>query len=148
MKLIKEEKQSLKKRIESKIKDIEKYLNSLNSFKPETFEQYEKDEEARWACERACERIAEAIIDLAIFIIRYKEILYTDEDEKAFGVLLKNNIIENNLYSRLHNLKGMRDHIAHRYGEIDNEIVFKAINEEIEKDVNEFLEIAEEIIKN
>jgi len=147
MKLTKEEKQFLKKRIEGKIKDIEKYLDSLNSFKPETLEEYEKDEEARWACERACERIAEAIIDLAIFIIRYKEIIYNDEDEKAFGVLLKNNIINDNLYKRLHNLKGMRDHIAHRYGEIDNEIVFEAINEEIEKDVDEFLEIAKEIIR-
>ena len=143
MKLTKEEEQSLRKRIELKIKDIERYTDDLLSFKPETLEEYEANSMKRAACERCCEKISEAIIDLAILLIRFKEINYVDEDEKAFSVLLKNNLINESLYKRLHNLRGMRDHLAHRYGEINNEIVFNAIDNELEKDISEFLDIIE-----
>lgn len=146
MKSIEEEKSSLKKRTEKKIKEIESYLSNLIRFKPENFEEYKLNLEKKWACERACERIAEGLVDLAIFLIRIKEINYNEEDEKAFSALLKNNIIEENLCKKLRNLKGMRDHIAHRYGEVDDKLVFDAINNEIEEDTNNFLNIAENLL--
>lgn len=147
MKLTKEEKFFLKKRTEKKIEDIESYVDSLNSFRPETFEEYKTNIEKKLACERSCEKIAEALVDLAIFLIRYMEIGYNDEDEKAYGVLLKKKVISESLFGRLHDLKGMRDHIAHRYGEIDDGKVFHAISEEIEKDTYEFLEIVKKNIE-
>src|SRR3989344_765154 len=116
MKLIKEEKSFLKKRTENKIGEVETYLSQLNSFMPQTLEEYENNLMKKSACERGCEKIAEALVDLAIFLIRLKEINYNEEDEKAFGVLLKNNLISENLCGRLRNLKGMRDYLAHRYG--------------------------------
>ncbi|MEK6893553.1 MAG: DUF86 domain-containing protein [Nanoarchaeota archaeon] len=142
MKLTKEEKYSLKRRAEKKIVEIESYLNNLISFKPETLREYETNLQKKWACERACERISEGLVDLAIFLIRIKDINYNEEDEKAFSVLLKNKIIDEMLCEKLRNLKGMRDHIAHRYGEINDPMVFDAINNEIEEDANNFLNIA------
>src|SRR3989344_6155942 len=136
MKLAEKEKSFLKERTEKKIKERESYLTHLISFKPETFEEYSADLQKKWACERACERIAEGLVDLAIFLIRIEEINHNEEDEKAFGVLLKNKIINENLCEKLRDLKGMRDHIAHRYGEVDDGIVFDAINSEIENDTN------------
>jgi len=147
MKLTEKEKFFLKERTKKKIDEIESYLDNLISFKPEIFEEYKTNLEKEWACERACERIAEGLVDLAIFLIRIKEIGYNEEDEKAFGVLLKNRIIDENLCEKLRNLKGMRDHIAHRYGEVNDEIIFDAINNEIEDDTNDFLNIAKEIIR-
>ena len=141
MKLTGEEKFSLKKRTEKKISEIESYLDELIRFRPKTFEDYKINLEKKWACERACERIAEGLVDLAIFLIRIKCINYNEEDEKAFGVLLKNDIINEDLCGKLRSLKGMRDHIAHRYGEIDDEVIFNAINNEIGKDTDEFLKI-------
>src|SRR3989344_8851851 len=103
MKLKEKEKSSLKERTEKKIKEIESYLDNLISFKPTTFEEYKTNLQKRWACERACERIAEGLVDLAIFLIRVKEINYNEEDEKAFGVLLKNEIIDEKLCEKLRN---------------------------------------------
>ena len=139
MKLTKEEKLSLKKRTEKKIEEIESYINDLLSFKPETLEEYEANSMRRAACERCCEKIAEAVVDLAIFMIRYLEIDFTDEDNKAFGILFKNRIINEELYARLDDLKGMRDRIAHQYDKVDNSVVYHAISEEIERDTTEFL---------
>ena len=118
------------------------------SFKPEDFEEYKTNLQKKWACERACERLAEGLVDLGIFLIRLKEINYNEEDEKAFGVLLKNKIIDEILCEKLRNLKGMRDHIAHRYGEVDDKIVFDSINNEIKDDVNDFITVAKKIIES
>ena len=148
MKFTEEEKSFLKKRTEKKINEIESYLNNLISFKPEDFEQYKTNLQKKWACERACERLAEGLVDLGIFLIRLKEINYNEEDEKAFGVLLKNKIIDEILCEKLRNLKGMRDHIAHRYGEVDDKIVFDSINNEIKDDVNDFITVAKKIIES
>ena len=148
MKLREEEKSFLKKRTEKKINEIESYLGNLISFKPEDFEQYKTNLQKKWACERACERLAEGLVDLGIFLIRLKEINYNEEDEKAFGVLLKNKIIDEILCEKLRNLKGMRDHIAHRYGEVDDKIVFDSINNEIKDDVNDFITVAKKIIES
>ena len=148
MKLREEEKSFLKKRTEKKINEIESYLNNLISFKPEDFEEYKTNLQKKWACERACERLAEGLVDLGIFLIRLKEINYNEEDEKAFGVLLKNKIIDEILCEKLRNLKGMRDHIAHRYGEVDDKIVFDSINNEIKDDVNDFITVAKKIIES
>ena len=41
----------------------------------------------------------------------------------------------------------MRNIIAHQYGEIDDELVFKAISQELEKDVNEFIDLIEKGIE-
>ena len=145
MRLTKEEKLFLKKRIEKKIEEIETYLEDLYSFVPENIEEYKGDVVKRMACERCCEKIAEALVDLAIFLIRFKEIGYNDEDEKAFGVLLKNNIIDEKLCGKLRNLKVMRYYIAHRYGEINDEIVFNSVKNDLEKDVEDFLAMSKKI---
>jgi len=42
----------------------------------------------------------------------------------------------------------MRDHIAHRYGEVDDKIVFDSINNEIKDDVNDFITVAKKIIES
>src|SRR3989338_708128 len=148
MKLREEEKSFLKKRTEKKINEIESYLDNLISFKPEDFEEYKTNLQKKWACERACERLAEGLVDLGIFLIRLKEINYNEEDEKAFVFLLKNKIIDEILCEKLRNLKGMRDHIAHRYGEVDDKIVFDSINNEIKDDVNDFITVAKKIIES
>lgn len=147
MKLIEEEKYSLKKRTEKKADEILSYIEQLIRFKPETFEEYERNSEKKAACERMCEKISEGLVDLAIFLIRIKEIPYNDEDEKAFGVLLKHKIINESLCGKLRNLKGMRDHLAHRYGEINDKIVFNAIDNEIEKDAGEFIDAVNNALK-
>lgn len=133
------EKSFLKERIDEKIELVEKYLSELLSFKLEELEKYKKDLKIKAACERYIEKIAEGITDLAILLIKYKKFDFTDEDEKSFHLLSKNKIIDDNLANKLSDLRWMRDRLAHRYDTIDDILVFQTINEEIEKDINEFI---------
>ena len=41
----------------------------------------------------------------------------------------------------------MKNLIAHQYGRINDEIVFKAVTEDLEKDVEEFIKAVEKVLK-
>lgn len=134
-------------RIDDKIEEIEGYLQELSEIMPSTLEEY-KELKTRAACERYFEKIIEAIIDLAFLIIKDKSLKIPEDDKGAFDILSEKNIIPQTLAERLKEAKGMRNLIAHKYGFIDDEIVFESITEQLEKDVKEFIkEIKIRLIK-
>jgi len=135
----------MNKRIKDKINDIETYLEQLAEIKPKTFKGYEKDFKTKAACERYFEKIAEAVIDLTFLIINEKGFKTPEEDSQAFTILEFEKIINNKLANKLKDMKGMRNIIAYQYGEVNDELMFIAINEEIENDVNLFLDIVKKL---
>ncbi len=54
-------------------------------------------------------------------------------------IFSENKIISPKLSEKLQNAKRMRNILAHEYGEVDDEIVFNALTEELEKDAIEFI---------
>ncbi|MBI2629686.1 DUF86 domain-containing protein [Candidatus Pacearchaeota archaeon] len=132
-------KEEFKKRIDEKIKEIEKYLEELYQHFPSSYEEYTNDSFTKAACERYFEKIIVAIIDLAFLFSRYKELESPKEEEQIFLVLENKKIINSELSKRLKEAKGMRNFIVHEYGEIDDELVFNSIAEELEEDTKEFI---------
>ncbi len=103
--------------------NLEGYLSSL---------------EKRLACERAFEKIIEAVNDLAILFIRQKRYDLKNE-AKIFNILSERSIIPQILGERLQQAKGMRNFLIHQYEKIDDELVFEAVSSEIENDAREFI---------
>ncbi len=126
-------------RIEDKINEINEFLDELKEIAPSSLDEYKSSLEKRAACERYVEKIVEAITDLAFLIIKNKKLKIPEDDIDAFNILLENKIIDDSIATKLKNAKGMKNIISHQYGKIDDEIVFEAINEELEKDVREFI---------
>lgn len=139
--MISEEKriEDLKKRIDERINEITTYLNEIYVWLPEELVEYEKDSKSKSACERNFEIISEYIIDIGVYFIRLKKFRMPNDDESTFKILAENNIISEDLYKKLVDARGMRNFIAHRYGEIDNSKVFHALKEQFSNDVEEFL---------
>ena len=137
----------MNKRINDKINDINIYLEQLLTIKPGSFKEYEKDFKTKAACERYFEKITEAIIDISNILIREKGFQSPEEEDESFEILNKEGIIDSALFIKLKNIKGMRNILAHQYGEVDDKIVYIAINEEIHADAKEFLEIINKINK-
>lgn len=136
----------MKSRINSKIKNMELFLEELNQILPSSFEDYKHSIEKRAACERYVEKIVEAATDLAFLIIKFKKLKIPEDDIDAFNILLDNKIIGKDLALKLKNAKGMRNIIAHEYGRIDDCVVFEAITEDLEKDIKEFIACVKQII--
>lgn len=137
------ENMSIKNRIDEKIAEIENFISQLYKFIPRetNLENYVKDLKTKAICERYFEKIIEAVEDLAFLIINYKKLKYPEYEKEVFDILMNNKIIAENLCKRLKEAKGMRNIIAHEYGKIDDELVFEAITEQLEKDINGFIDV-------
>ena len=130
----------MKNRIKDKIEEIETYLSELVEIMPQSFQEYVHDLKAKAVCERYFEKIIEAVVDLAFLVIKEENFKIPEEDKETFDVLAERKVISKELAGKLKEAKGMRDIIAHKYGKIDNRIVFESIIEELEKDVRAFIE--------
>ena len=132
-------------KINDKVSEIQNYLDELMEIVPDTLEEYKSNKIVKAACERYFEKAIEAVTDLAFMIIRLKKLRIPEDDIDSFRILEENGIIDKNLHSCLKDAKGMRNFIAHQYGQIDDSLVYAAITEELEEDVKKFLEIAEKL---
>ncbi|MDY6789410.1 MAG: DUF86 domain-containing protein [Candidatus Nanohaloarchaea archaeon] len=135
-------------RLKDKIEEISTYLEELEQIKPKNFRSYQEDLQQKAACERYFEKIVEASTDLAFLIIRDKDLERPKDDKNSFDILEQNEIISSNLSEKLKEAKGMRNILAHEYGEVDDRVVFESITDELEEDVTNFLsQIEENVIK-
>ena len=117
-------------RIQDKIKEIECYIEELESIVPLNLEDYLSNLEKLLACERAFEKIIEAVNDLAILFIRQKRYDFSSE-AKIFDILSQRNIISKILGERLQQAKGMRNFLIHGYDDVDLKVVWKTVQEDI-----------------
>ena len=127
-----------KMRIKDKIEEIETYLLELSEIVPKNLEEY-KEVKNKAACERYFEKIIEAVVDLSFLVIRGRGFKVPEEDKEAFDILSEEKIISDSLAEKLKDAKGMRNILAHEYGNIDDEIVFHSITKELQLDVGEFI---------
>jgi uncharacterized protein YutE (UPF0331/DUF86 family) len=132
-------------RIKDKIKEIQKYLEELEIILPNDFQEYSSSIEKKAACERYFEKIVESANDLAYLIIKKKR-WEIPEENKSFEKLFENKLISEKVFLKLKNAKGMRNIIAHRYGELEDELIFESITEELIQDIEMFLEEIEKQI--
>ncbi len=126
-------------RIADKINEINEFLGELKEIAPSSLDEYKSSLEKRAACERYVEKIVEAVTDLAFLVIKIKKLKIPEDDIDAFNILLENKIIDDSIATKLKNAKVMKNIISHQYGKIDDEIIFEAVKEELEKDVREFI---------
>ena len=92
------------------------------------------------ACERYFEKIIEAVVDLAWLVIKENGYRIPEEEKEVFDILCQEQMIAEDLKSKLKDAKGMRNILAHQYGVVDDELVFHSITEELIRDVDLFLE--------
>jgi len=136
----------MEERINDKIDEIENYLEELERDIPENFEEYVNNTTKKAACERHAERIIEAIVDLAFLFAKKRKFETPREEEGIFIVLASNKIISMELARNLKEAKGMRNILAHKYGEVDDAIVFHSVSEELRGDAEEFIKRVSECL--
>lgn len=138
---------SKKQRISDKIKQIEEYKDYLYEIFPENFEEYRNDLTIKAACERYVEKIIEGCVDISFLIARELNFEMPEDEDSIFQILAKNEIISERLSENLKLAKGMRNVLAHQYGEIDDSRIFYSIEQDLKRDIEEFLSNIEEGLK-
>ena len=126
-------------RAEDKIVEIEKYLVELEEAASGLLEDYINSRRAQLVCERLFEIIIESIIDLVFIFINEKKFEMPEDDESSLDLIVSKNIISSLLGKKLKEARRMRNIVAHKYGSINNEIVFNAIKENLPQDARELI---------
>lgn len=88
----------------------------------------------------------EACIDIAYHLISKNRMRLPKDYADSFRVLQENGILDEELTRRLVLMSRFRNRLVHIYWEVDDEVIYSIINENI-ADIEEFLSRIVEIIK-
>lgn len=136
---------SNKDTIENKISLVRKYLARLEVYKKYSREEIENDQFISGSLERYLYLGVQTAIDTAEAIIAYRGLRKPTTLRENFEVLSEAKIIEDELSTKLMNMVGFRNIIAHDYTRLDYAVVYDVLNNRLE-DINEFLKVVEKAI--
>ncbi|MCK4730586.1 MAG: DUF86 domain-containing protein [Candidatus Aenigmarchaeota archaeon] len=136
----------MRERILSKIDELSGYLEELESIKPENFEEYESLKTKR-ACERLLQISVECVVDICNMIVSEKKLGAPADEEDIIAKLTKAKIIPKKLSETIREMRGTRNILVHKYGYIDDKIIYKTLDENI-RDFDKFIEFVLKFLKN
>lgn len=120
-----------KQRLLSKIDDISKYLEELHTIDTSSLDEYKSSVEKRRACERLLQILIEAVIDISYLLYKYKDMGIPKDEDSVIEDLYKNKVIDKEIKDLIMKLKAFRNILVHKYGIVDDELVFENLTENI-----------------
>lgn len=121
-----------KEKILSKIDELDGYIEELEKIMPKDFKEYESSIEKKRACERLLQISIETIIDILNIITSGLKLGLPAEEEELIQRIYKKDIISEKLRNILIDMKGFRNILVHKYGEVEDEIVYEILSEKTE----------------
>lgn len=128
-----------KNRILSKLDEIDRYVNELSEIKPESLKEYQSSIKEKRACERLVQIAIESVMDVCNIIVSDMKLGLPEDEDDVIKKLETNKIIRKEVSLLLSKMKGMRNILVHKYGEVEDELVFESISQELE-DFDKFKE--------
>lgn len=129
------------------MREIEEYLDQLESILPKSAGAYSKSIVVRAAGERFFERIAEASVDLGFLVVKHFQYSPPEEDVGVFTVLSDAGVIPADLAKSLKEIKRMRNLLAHQYSIIDDKMVYASLVIELPRDIRTFVKHVAKALK-
>ena len=128
-----------KERILSKITELRSYLEELKKVTPKSFEEYEKLELNRRACERLLQISIECVLDVCDVIFSGLKLGVPASEEDIIEKLNRAGVITDETTNMLKGMKQMRNVLVHRYPYVDDEKIYRSLTTEI-RDFNVFID--------
>ena len=133
----------LPERILLKLQKMNQYLEELDELLPADEEEYVKSLALRRACEKTIEAAIEEVLDILSLVISYLQLGLPQNEESIIIIAAKKKIISPALAEKIKRMKGFRNILVHRYGEIDDARSYSFLSGELP----DFLEFEQEIRK-
>lgn len=92
------------------------------------------------------EHAIQAVYDICALVVKEEDLGVPSEERKLPDMLVEAGILDRELAERLKDMKGFRNHLAHRYGDIDNREAYENIQEGTE-DFQKFLSMIEQYLE-
>lgn len=125
----------------NKTETIQKCLKRIEmKYKEKSNVTFEKNIDAQDIIVLNLQRACEAAIDLALYLIRIKQLGLPQTSKDAFSLLEKNKIITEPLANRLQAMVGFRNIAVHDYTQLNIEIMKKIVETHLQ-DFRDYIEL-------
>ena len=117
--------------VATKLEQIHEYTNDLEEMRGLSKERYIADVVIQRAVERTMMNLIQACIDLARHVRATEDLTSARTAKEEIGALGEAEIISTETRRKLEEAVGFRNVLAHRYGDVDHEIVYEVIHEDL-----------------
>ncbi|MBI2105656.1 DUF86 domain-containing protein [Candidatus Woesearchaeota archaeon] len=136
----------MKKEIKHKLKEIEENISLVEDNLPEDFDEFKNLGLVKDGIYKRIENSIENIIDICGIINSELKLGIPNEDEDLIENVFNKKIITKKLYLKIKEMKGFRNILVHRYGDLDDQLAFESIKSGIE-DFNLFIDEIEKFLE-
>jgi uncharacterized protein YutE (UPF0331/DUF86 family) len=113
-------------RILTKLDEMVKYVQELREMLPEE-DVYLEDLIRRRACEKTVEAAIESLIDVSAMLVSAQRFGLPTSEENIFDILVEKNVLDEELGEKLKDMIGFRNVLVHRYGRVDDTLVYNTL---------------------
>ncbi len=117
--------------IVDKLRYINQYTADLKQMRGMSKEEYTADMVTQRAVERTSLNLVQACIDLAQHIRSAEDLSSTETAKQEMQALGNADIISDGTQEKMEEAIGFRNILAHRYGDIDHEVVYDVLHEDL-----------------
>lgn len=110
---------------------MESYVKDLRKILPDE-EEYQSSLIKRRACEKTVELAIESLIDVCSMLISAQKLGIPSDEDNIFDILANKKVISPLLKKKLIEMKGFRNIIVHKYGDVDDRIAYNSISSDLE----------------
>jgi len=112
----------------NKLIKMEKYISELEKFKPETFNEYKKDQLKRYAIERLIQLIIDLALDVNNILIKKSDRYPAQDYYSSFLELIDLEILSEEFAKDIAPSTGIRNRLVLEYEEVDNKVVYQNLD--------------------
>lgn len=134
-----------KKRILLKLGEMYAYLEQLEELLLLDEEEYLKDIRTKRACEKTLELAIETVISIINIIVSSQKLIYPESEDSLINALENKRILSKKMAKKIMDMKGFRNILVHKYGELDDHRAYKFLTEDVgdfklfEKEIKKYL---------
>lgn len=114
-----------------KMKLVEEDLAVLKNYRELSLEDYLEDNESKLAVERLLEKITGRLIDINYHTLREEYEIMPEDYYSSFIDMGKNRVIDEDFANEIAKSAGLRNALAHEYEEIDQKMVYEAMQKAV-----------------
>ena len=114
-----------------KLRHINRYTDDLKQMRGMSKEEYVEDMVTQRAVERTLMNLVQACIDLAQHIRSAEDLSPTETAKQEMQALGNADIISRETQEKMEEAIGFRNILAHRYGDIDHEVVYDVLHDDL-----------------
>lgn len=107
------------------IDDLQHYLQDLEEILPDEEEEFLRSKAAQYSVSMLLMNVINCCLDLGSGVVNIRQLGYPENYRDIFSLLEKNHLISSTLAKQLKNLVGLRNLLAHEYGEIDFSLLYE-----------------------